>query len=59
MLIIQNIYILIKVSCNSTYKGGIGKKDEFLVPTGLESGKEYLLFLIRTEDGNIDLGSLQ
>lgn len=47
----------INVNVIQQYKGDIGKRDEFLVPTGLEKGNEYLLFLKGAEDGGINLTS--
>lgn len=53
-----NKYVsLIDANVIEQYKGDIGKREEFLVSSGLKAGNEYLLFLKETEDGSIVLSS--
>lgn len=53
-----NKYVsLINVNIIEQYKGDLGKRDEFYVPTGLTTENEYLLFFQETEDGSINLTS--
>lgn len=53
-----NKYVsLINVNVIEQYKGDLGKRNEFYVPTGLEAGNEYLLFLQESENGIVELTS--
>jgi len=55
---IHNKYVSsVKTSVLKQYKGDLGDTNGFLLPSSIEVGKEYLLFLTKYEDGGLDLSS--